>query len=254
MLFQKDGGKGGKYGEDNNKSGATIIGCLKKRDRAYANLKNEAVGVIDAKQGEMFFQKGGGKGGKGGEDNNKCEDKCEASMIGCWEKRDHAKLKVGKLGSQISENMCSSAVKERGGSADSGGSLGSNKGMGGSLGNGGLEYLTLAEISDRRSSKDGNGSDLMSGKVGVPSIDVFVDLKGQVSGVEIGEHISSQFKASSRRGRKVCLAPTRHCMKTRSSIERDKIPWYYEEGIMNGCSDIGKEMGESTVFERRKMP
>ncbi|KAK1553863.1 hypothetical protein Q3G72_004603 [Acer saccharum] len=113
-------------------------------------------------------------------------------------------------------------------------SLGSNKGMGGNLGNGGLGYLSLAEISNRRrllqktvwgvvleliskrtwdvvligtsplcghdSSKDGNGSDLMSGKVGGPSIDIFVDLRGQVSGVEIGEHVSSQFKASNRRG------------------------------------------------------
>ena len=94
----------------------------------------------------MFFQNGGGKCGKWGEDNNKCE----ASMIDCWEKKDHAKLKVSKLGSLISESMCSSAVKDRGGLADSGGSLGSNKGIRGILGNGGLEYLTLAEISDRR--------------------------------------------------------------------------------------------------------
>ncbi|KAK1559865.1 hypothetical protein Q3G72_019279 [Acer saccharum] len=76
------------------------------------------------------------------------------------------------------------------------------------------------------SSKDGNGSDLMSGKVGGPSIDIFVDFRGQVSGVEIGEHIFYLW---------------------------DKIPWYYEERIVNGCSGIGKEMGETTAFERRKM-
>ncbi|KAI9195147.1 hypothetical protein LWI28_012193 [Acer negundo] len=63
------------------------------------------------------------------------------------------------------------------------------------------------------SSKDGNGSDLRSGKVGNPSIVVFINLRGQVSGVEIGgEHVSSQLKASNRRRRKVRLAPTRHCI------------------------------------------
>ena len=48
MLFQKGSEKSGKCGEDNNKSGATIIGCLKKCDQAQANSKNYAVGVIDA--------------------------------------------------------------------------------------------------------------------------------------------------------------------------------------------------------------
>ncbi|KAK0579027.1 hypothetical protein LWI29_019836 [Acer saccharum] len=155
------------------------------------------------------------------------------------------------MGSLISESMCSSAVNDRNGLADSGGSLGSNKGMRGSLeliskkglGCNATRSSKSSHLYGHDNSKDGNGSDLMSGKLGDPSIDVFVDLRGQVSGVESDEHVSSQFKASSRRGRKVCLTPTRHCMKTRSSIGRDNIPWYYEEGIVNSCSDIVRAKG-----------
>ncbi|KAI9201698.1 hypothetical protein LWI28_027654 [Acer negundo] len=101
---------------------------------------------------------------------------------------------------------------------------------------------STSPLCDHDSSRDRNGSDLMSGKVGGPFIDIFVNLRDQVSEVEIGEHVSSQFKVFNRRSRKDCLTPTRHCMKTRSSIGCDKIPWYYEKGIVNGCSGIGKVM------------
>ncbi|KAK2639726.1 hypothetical protein Ddye_027521 [Dipteronia dyeriana] len=69
---------------------------------------------------------------------------------------------------------------------------------------------------------------------GVPSIDIYVDLRDKVSMVEDGEESSSMISVFKRRGRKNCLTPIRHSMKMRPSLVWDKIPWNSKEEIVKG--------------------
>ncbi|KAK1576754.1 hypothetical protein Q3G72_016247 [Acer saccharum] len=134
-------------------------------------------------------------------------------------------------------------VKERGGKRDKDFVKGSGfqkskvsfdikKGMADNLGNGGLDCLSLDELSDRRRlfekmawgfvleilSKKGLGCNADKGstslmcadrgsKVGDPSIEVFVDLRNQASSVENGENKSSLIKTTTRKGGKIVLLP-----------------------------------------------